>query len=95
MTKRQRRDARASTDPESGLPGGGKGRRDKLDSTGVYPMSAGIPEGKHLEIRTPAEWGQGDRGAAGYDDAGESELSIPPVRKPDPSGSRRKTKRKP
>jgi hypothetical protein len=37
-------------------------------------MSGGIPEGKHLEIRTPASWGQGDRGAAGYEDSGGSEL---------------------
>ena len=40
----------------------------------MYPMSAGIPPGKHLEIRTPAAWGQGKRGAEGYNDAGGSEL---------------------
>ncbi len=59
---------------ESGNPGGGAGRRDEVGPTGVYPMSAGIPKGKHLEIRTPAAWGQGERGAAGYDDSGGSEL---------------------
>jgi hypothetical protein len=59
---------------ESGMPGGGKVRRDEVGQSGVYPMSAGIPKGKHLEIRTPASWGQGDRGAAGYEDAGGSEL---------------------
>ena len=59
---------------ESGEPGGGQGRRDEVGPTGVYPMSGGIPEGKHLEIRTPASWGQGDRGAAGYEDSGGSEL---------------------
>ena len=59
---------------ESGEPGGGQGRRDEVGPTGVYPMSVGIPEGKHLEIRTPASWGQGDRGAAGYEDSGGSEL---------------------
>jgi hypothetical protein len=66
-----------ASDPrrESGLPGGGQGRRDEVGPTGVFPMSAGIPEGKHLEIRTPASWGQGDRGAAGYEDSGGSELS--------------------
>ena len=65
-----------SGDPrrESGEPGGGQGRRDEVGPTGVYPMSGGIPEGKHLEIRTPAAWGQGDRGAAGYEDSGGSEL---------------------
>src|SRR5580765_6169275 len=59
---------------ESGEPGGGQGRRDEVGPTGVYPMSSGIPEGKHLEIRTPASWGQGERGAAGYEDSGGSEL---------------------
>lgn len=59
---------------ESGLPGGGQGRVDEVGPTGVYPMSAGLPEGRHPEIRTPASWGQGERGAEGYNDAGGSEL---------------------
>ena len=63
-------------DPESGNPGGGKGRRDEVGPTGVYPMSAGIPPGRHLEIRTPAAWGQGERGAEGYNDSGGSELVM-------------------
>jgi hypothetical protein len=37
-------------------------------------MSGGIPPDTHLEVRTPASWGQGDRGAEGYNDAGGSEL---------------------
>jgi hypothetical protein len=37
-------------------------------------MSGGVPRGKHLEIRNPASWGQGDRGAAGYEDSGRSGL---------------------
>jgi hypothetical protein len=61
---------------ESGQPGGGAGRRDEVGPTGVYPMSGGIPAGKHLEIRTPASWGQGERGAEGYYDAGGSELVM-------------------
>ena|SRR5437764_4385853 len=61
---------------ESGQPGGGAGRRDEVGPTGVYPMSGGIPEGKHLEIRTPAAWGQGERGAEGYNDSGGSELVM-------------------
>lgn len=61
---------------ESGLPGGGAGRRDEVGPTGVYPMSGGIPEGKHPELRTPAAWGQGDRGAEGYEDSGGSELYM-------------------
>lgn len=61
---------------ESGKPGGGAGRRDEVGSSGVYPMSGGIPEGKHPEIRTPAAWGQGERGAEGYEDSGGSELYM-------------------
>jgi hypothetical protein len=61
---------------ESGQPGGGAGRRDDVGRSGVYPMSGGIPAGKHLEIRTPAAWGQGERGAEGYYDAGGSELVM-------------------
>jgi hypothetical protein len=59
---------------ESGEPGGGAGRRDIVEPSGVFPMSGGIPPNKHLEIRTPASWGQGERGAEGYNDAGGSEL---------------------
>ena len=61
---------------ESGEPGGGAGRRDVVEPSGVYPMSGGIPPNKHLEIRTPAAWGQGKRGAEGYNDAGGSELLM-------------------
>jgi hypothetical protein len=61
---------------ESGEPGGGAGRRDEVGPTGVYPMSGGIPEGHHPEIRTQAAWGQGDRGAEGYNDSGGSELVM-------------------
>jgi hypothetical protein len=61
---------------ESGQPGGGAGRRDEVGPTGVYPMSGGIPPGKHPEIRTPAAWGQGERGAEGYNDSGGSELVL-------------------
>jgi hypothetical protein len=71
-----RPDESGQQDPESGEPGGGKGRRDEVGPTGVYPMSGGIPPGHHLEVRTPAAWGQGERGAEGYNDAGGSELVM-------------------
>jgi hypothetical protein len=61
---------------ESGEPGGGAGRRDEVGPTGVYPMSGGLPEGKHPELRNPASWGQGERGAEGYEDSGGSELYM-------------------
>ena len=74
--KRAARSNRSADIRESGRPGGGAGRRDEVGPTGVYPMSGGIPGGKHLEIRTPAAWGQGERGAAGYYDSGGSELVM-------------------
>ncbi|SRR5579884_2631254 len=65
---------------ESGRPGGGAGRRDEgLGRSGVYPMSGPHPPG-NVPIVTPGSWGQGPRGAAGYEDHGESELYIPNVK---------------
>ena len=61
---------------ESGLPGGGQGRRDEVGPTGVHPVSAGVDPNRNAEIRTPAAWGQGERGAAGYEDSGGSELVM-------------------
>jgi hypothetical protein len=58
---------------ESGLPGGGAGRRDEVGGSGVHPASAGTAPEDSV-IRSPAAWGQGDRGAAGYEDSGSSEL---------------------
>lgn len=63
----------AARQRESGVPGGGAGRRDEVGGSGVYPASAGSAPGDAV-VRTPAEWGQGDRGAAGYEDSGCSEL---------------------
>ena len=59
---------------ESGRPGGGQGRKDEVGGSGVQPVS--LPHTTHPEavIRGMAEWGQGERGAAGYQDHGESEL---------------------
>jgi hypothetical protein len=58
---------------ESGLPGGGAGRRDEAGGSGVYPQSApNVPE--DAVTRGLQSWGQGDRGSAGYDDAGASEV---------------------
>ena len=70
-------DKQAAPDPESkkesGQPGGGAGRRDEAGGSGVYPASAGhAPE--DAEPRTQAAWGQGERGAAGYEDSGNSEI---------------------
>ena len=63
---------------QSGVPGGGAGRKDEVGRSGVYPMSGPHPAGD-VPIVTPAAWGQGKRGAVGYEDHGESELYIPNV----------------
>lgn len=61
---------------ESGSPGGGQGRRDVVGRSGVYPMSASERPSGDAEVRGQMAWGQGDRGAAGYEDAGGSELTM-------------------
>lgn len=59
---------------DSGMPGGGAGRRDEgLGKSGVYPMSGPHPKGD-APVVAPGSWGQGARGGAGYEDHGESEL---------------------
>lgn len=63
-----------------GMPGGGRGRIDRVGGSGVYPASGPLPPGS-AEARPTASWGQGERGAAGYEDSGESELHIPRERK--------------
>jgi hypothetical protein len=68
---------------ESGLPGGGAGRKDEVGRSGIYPMSGHHPAG-NAEIRGQASWGQGERvppvirrtRAAGYEDQGSSELTY-------------------
>lgn len=64
---------RRDDERDSGRPGGGVGRRDEVGGSGVFPASAGSAP-KDAVIRTPVEWGQGDRGAAGYEDSGTSEI---------------------
>ena len=66
---------------ESGRPGGGRGRIDEVGGSGVQPVSIPHAPRPNAVIRGMAEWGQGTRGAAGYQDHGESELSVMP---PDP-----------
>lgn len=60
---------------ESGVPGGGAGRKDEVGRSGVYPASGPLPEG-NAEIRGQASWGQGHRGAGAFEDHGSSELSY-------------------
>src|SRR5919108_1924221 len=59
---------------ESGMPGGGQGRKDKVGRSGVYPVSAADGASPDAMVHGQASWGQGERGAAGYEDSGGSEL---------------------
>jgi hypothetical protein len=61
---------------ESGLPGGGQGRRDEPGRTGVYPASRAEGASPDAPLRGESEWGQGERGAAGYGESGSSELNF-------------------
>lgn len=61
---------------ESGAPGGGQGRRDVVGESHVYPASGGPTPAGEAEVRTMAAWGQGKRGAPGYEDSGGSELVL-------------------
>jgi hypothetical protein len=62
---------------ERGLPGGGKGRRDDVGRTGVYPVSAADGADPSAPIQGEMGWGQGDRGAEGYFDSGTDEPTPP------------------
>src|SRR6266545_4242305 len=68
------RNAEAERKRESGIPGGGQGRKDKIEKSGVYPVSALEDASPDAMVHGEASWGQGERGAAGYEDSGGSEL---------------------
>jgi len=76
MTKTQSREMKRKR--ESGLPGGGAGRKDEVGRSGVYRVSGPHPSGD-APIVGMASWGQGSRGASGYEDHGESELFMQTV----------------
>ena len=79
MADERKQDTEAMGDEakrESGMPGGGQGRRDEVGRSGVYPMSGEERPSGDAEVRTQAAWGQGDRGAEGFEDAGGSELTM-------------------
>jgi hypothetical protein len=61
---------------ESGMPGGGAGRRDEPGHTGVYPASSAEGAAGDAPLVGEEEWGQGERGAEGYEDSGSSELNF-------------------
>jgi hypothetical protein len=60
---------------DHGMPGDGAGRRDDIGGqSGVHLFSYPDTPG-NAPVRTGAEWGQGNRGPEGYDDAGTSATS--------------------
>ncbi len=74
--QREREDERAAEAPR-----GGKGRMERAggpESGGVWPASGPTPP-SDAEVRTMASFGQGERGAEGYEDHGESEAQTVPV----------------
>jgi hypothetical protein len=62
---------------ERGLPGGGVGRTDTPGRTGIYPISADEGASDDAPVEGEEAFGQGARGAAGYQDSGDSGI-IPP-----------------
>jgi CheY-like chemotaxis protein len=60
---------------ESGLPGGGAGRKDVIERTGVFPVSASEGASPDAQLRGEMSWGQGERGAEGYYNHGDSEIT--------------------
>lgn len=68
----------------SGMPGSGAGRKDEVGRSGVWPASSVNEAPDDAQAQGMASWGQGERGAAGYDDSGESELN--------PGGENRETR---
>jgi hypothetical protein len=77
-----------ATDAEQrgGMPGDGAGRRDETGISGIYPLSASEGADPNAPIVAEPAFGQGDRGAAGYNDSGDSEtIIVPPDEKENPT----------
>jgi YHS domain-containing protein len=60
---------------DSGRPGGGAGRRESIEPTGVWPASGPLPVGPAPTIGQ-ADFGQGMRGAVGATESGRSKLVV-------------------
>jgi len=55
---------------------GGKIRVDKVGRSGVYPVSEMKNASPQAKVRGEKSFGQGKRGAAGYEDAGGSGIFL-------------------
>ena len=67
-------EARGALGGGGGQPAG-QGRIDEVGRSGVYPVSASEGASPDAMVHGEASWGQGERGAAGYEDSGGSELT--------------------
>jgi CBS domain-containing protein len=74
IPKAKAKNTTAERKRESGLPGGGQGRKDKIEVSGVFPVSKMEDASPDAMVQGEASWGQGERGVAGYEDSGGSEL---------------------
>jgi hypothetical protein len=77
--KNPKQSSERSEQRDTGMPGDGAGRTDTPGRTGVYPVSSIEQAPADARIQGETSWGQGDRGAAGYQDSGSSELSYAPA----------------
>lgn len=69
------------TTPHGGHPGDGAGRIENpgTQHAGVWPVSGPPPDDPDARMQGMASFGQGARGAAGYEDSGRSEVrTVPP-----------------
>lgn len=73
-TEQQQAAGQQQSASDSGLPGGGVGRREGPFNTPVYPISADEGAAGDATVESENAWGQGERGAAGYQDSGGSGL---------------------
>src|SRR5207248_11072211 len=65
----------ASEKKYSGAPGGGRGRKDEVGRSSVYPFSSPRAP-KQAEVRAAASCSQAQRGAASYEDHFATELTY-------------------
>lgn len=95
MAKNQKRQQSGKKPPrgkrDTGNPGGGAGRVDRVGETGIWPASGPTPEGRDMPIVTQAELGQGARGATGAADSGSSEIHLEDVTQSDERQNKRKS----
>jgi hypothetical protein len=77
--------------PRGGMPGDGAGRIEDPGTRGhgVRPLSTGWTGNPEARIEPMGAFGQGERGLAGYEDSGQSEVFTMP---PGDQGSERQAK---